>query len=121
MDFCVKYIRMWKGHILNIEDMLSLSCVYTVENTGNCLWGHFEVCTYRPTRNMQRPVSRNAMRIPTHMSVENGDSRLKVFSLEAKSLCRMKLIPVCMKGVVMSTTCSLVAVTVSGATARSAS
>lgn len=70
---------------------------------------------------MQRPVSKNAMRRPTHMSVEKGDSRLKVLSSEAKSLCRMKPSPVCMKGVVISTNCSLTAVRVSGAKARSAS
>lgn len=79
------------------------------------------VCTYLPTRNIQRPVSRNAMRTPTHMLVEKGDIRLKVLSSEARSLCKMKPSPVCMKGVVISTTCSLTAVRVSGATARSAS
>lgn len=79
------------------------------------------VCTYLPTRNIQRPVSRNAMRTPTHMSVEKGDIRLKVLSSEARSLRKMKPSPVCMKGVVISTTCSLTAVRVSGATARSAS
>ena len=78
-------------------------------------------CTYLPTRNMQRPVSKNAMRRPTHMSVEKGDKRLKVLSSEATSLCRIKPMPVCMKGVVMSTNCSLTAVRVSEATARSAS
>lgn len=77
--------------------------------------------TYLPTRNMQRPVSRNAMRRPTHMSVEKGDRRLKVLSSEPTSLRRMKPMPVCMKGVVMSTNCSLTAVRVSEATARSAS
>lgn len=59
--------------------------------------------------------------MPTHMLVEKGDSRLKVLSSEAKSLRKMKPIPVCMKGVVMSTDCSLIAVMVSGATAKSAS
>lgn len=77
--------------------------------------------TYLPTRNMQRPVSRKATRTPIHMSVEKGDSRLKVLCSEVRSLRRMKPSPVCMKGVVISTNCSLVAVTVSGATARSAS
>lgn len=55
------------------------------------------------------------------MSVEKGDSRLKVLSSETKSLRRMKLSPVWMKGVVISTNCSLIAVRVSGAKARSAS
>lgn len=78
-------------------------------------------CTHLPTRKMHTPVRRNAMRMPTHISVEKGASRLKVLSSEARSLRRMKPIPVCMKGVVMSTCCSLMAVRVSGATARSAS
>ncbi len=70
---------------------------------------------------MQKPVSRNAIRTPIHMLVEKGDSRLKALFSEVTSLCRMKPIPVCMKGAVISTYFSLVAVRVSGATARSAS
>lgn len=70
---------------------------------------------------MHRPVSRKAMSRPTHMWVEKGDSRLKVLSSAVASLCMMKPSPVCMKGVLMSTNCSLTAVSVSGATARSAS
>ncbi|TNN31376.1 hypothetical protein EYF80_058473 [Liparis tanakae] len=74
--------------------------------------------SHRPTRKMQRPVSRKATRTPTHMSVENGASTLKPLSSEAESVRSRKLMPVCMKGVVMSTAFSLVAVRVSGATAR---
>lgn len=55
------------------------------------------------------------------MSVEKGDSRLKLLSSEDRSLRRMKPSPVYMKGVLMSTAISLTAVRVSGATARSAS
>lgn len=80
-----------------------------------------EVSTYLPTRNMQRPVSRKATRTPIHMSVEKGDSRLKVLSSEIRSLRRIKPRPVCMKGVLISTKCSLIEVMVSGATAKSAS
>lgn len=77
--------------------------------------------THLPTRKTQSPVSRKAISTPIHTSVENGDRTLKVLSSESALLRRIKLIPVWMKGVVMSTTCSLMAVMVSGATARSAS
>ncbi|MEQ2205126.1 hypothetical protein XENOCAPTIV_026206 [Xenoophorus captivus] len=82
---------------------------------------YFLSCTHLPTKNIQSPVSRKAMRTPTHISVENGNSRLKGWSSESALLRIMKLSPVWMKGVVMSTKRSLTAVTVSGATARSAS
>lgn len=78
-------------------------------------------CTHLPTKNTQNPVTRKAMRKPTHISVENGDSRLKEMSSGSALLCIMKLSPVWIKGVVMSTKRSLTAVTVSEATARSAS
>lgn len=61
------------------------------------------------------------MRTPIQTSVENGDSTLKVLSSDSALLRKTKLIPVWIKGVVMSTTCSLAAVMVSGATAKSAS
>lgn len=79
------------------------------------------VSTYLPTKNMAKPVSRKETRMPTHISVVNGESRLKVDSSLARSLRRMKPSPVCKKGVVMSTYCSLTAVMVRGATDRSAS
>lgn len=82
---------------------------------------HFETSTYLPTRNKVRPAKRKATKMPTHMSVEKGENKLKELSSEAMSFRRMKPIPVCMKGVVMSTYCSLAAVRVRGATARSAS
>jgi hypothetical protein len=71
---------------------------------------------------MQRPVSRKARRMPTHISVEKGKRKLREWlSSEASSLLRMKPMPVCMKGVLISTPCSLVAVRVREATASSAS
>lgn len=87
-------------------------------NVCSILFGSW---THLPTKNTQSPVSRKATRTPTHISVENGDSRLKEWSSESALLRMMKLSPVWMKGVVMSTKRSLTAVTVSGATARSAS
>ena len=80
-----------------------------------------EALTHLATRKTQMPVSRKATRTPIHISMEKGDRKPRLSSSWAMSLRRRKLSPVCMKGVVMSTACSLVAVTVSGATARSAS
>lgn len=56
------------------------------------------------------------------MSVEKRLRRLRNWeSSESRSFLRMKLRPVCMKGLLMSTTISRLAVTVRGATAISAS